>query len=105
MGCGRRGDWPPAGAGPGGVPGGEESEAAAGGQRRWEPGQTPVQRYGQQHPIQGLGTTGGSPGAEGPIQQREREDQLEEEEESEGNREKEEEGTAGGGRHSDAVRG
>lgn len=105
MGCGRRGDRPPVGAGPSGVPGGEESEAAAGGQRRRQPGQTPVQRYGRRPQIQDLGSTGGPPGAEGPVQPREREDQLEEKEESQGNREKEEEGTAGGGRHSDAVRG
>lgn len=35
MGRNCRSDWSAAGAGPGGVPGGEEGEAAAGGEGRW----------------------------------------------------------------------
>lgn len=105
MGRDRRSDRPSAGAGPGGVPGGEEGEAAAGGEGRWSQGETPVHGHRQRLQIQGPGTAHSPPGAEGPVQQREREDQPEEEEESEGSGEEEKEGAAGGGRHPHEVRG
>lgn len=104
VGCDRHSDRPPAGAGAGGVLGGEESEAAAGRQGRRKQGETPVRSHGQRPQTQGLGTARSPQRAEGQIQQREREDQLEEKEESEGSGEKKKEGTAGGGCHSNAVR-
>lgn len=104
VGCDRHSDRPPAGAGAGGVLGGEESEAAAGGQGRRKQAETPVHGHGQRPQTQGAGNARAPPTAQGRIQQRQREDQLEEKEKSEGSGEKETEGTAGGGCHSNAVR-
>lgn len=69
VGCGGRRRRPPAGAGPGGVLGGEEGEAAAGGAgRHWRQGPAPVRRLGRRSQIQGLGAASGAAGAAGPIE-------------------------------------
>lgn len=103
VGCDRHSYWPPAGAVAGDVPGGEEGEAAAGGQGQQQQGETPLHCHRQRPQIQDLRAARGPPRAAGPIQPRERQDQLEEEEESKRSGEEEEKGTTGGGFHSDAV--
>lgn len=103
VGRGRHSDRPGPGAGPGGFPGDEEGEAAAGGEGGRQQGETPVHCDRQRQQRQGLDAARRPPGAEGPSQPGEREERAEEEEKSKGGREEEEEGAAGGGRHPNAV--
>ena len=72
MGRDRHHDRAAAGAAPAGVLGGEEGEAVAGREGKQQQGATPLHRHREWPQIQGPGDARSPPGAEGPIQQRER---------------------------------